>query len=187
VVMSVVAAAVLCIGASVAALTNDRLLFVAGVDGVQLILFSAVIVCLGLGVFVLSRAVENAHAYEPRDDGTIVLAGVMILAAWFTVGVPLFLVMALTSTTTYTRLLEVPGHKSVVVAASGWDELSLRIYQGDGIILDALSTPMPTFDSIRNPITSGNYTLTDHDGSLVLSFPVWPGSEYTDHQTVVVK
>jgi hypothetical protein len=172
--VSVVAVASVTMGAGVSALSNDRLLFIAGLDSVRLIVFSVVAIAVGLSVFFLSSAIEHARACEPRDNDTVVVTVAVLLSTWFTLSIPLIITLLLATSTTYTRLPDVPGHERLVIAtSSGWDEVRLSLYRDDGLFLDPIPTSLPLFEPGSDPVAAGAYTLTDRDGSLVLSLPGW--------------
>jgi multisubunit Na+/H+ antiporter MnhC subunit len=184
VVLCVVVAALIVAGGSVAALANDRLLFIEGLAGIQLITVGVAVATVGLGVFAISKAVASSRTHEDGGTRAVVATVVLVVVTWLVVGFPLGIMMLFSTLTTYTRLSDVSGHENLVVASSHWDGVNLSLYQVDGLFLDDVSTVMPNPTDNFNPITAGEYTLVEWDGALVLTYPRSTGS--VDHPARVV-
>jgi hypothetical protein len=166
--------------AGIAAVVDDRLLYVAGLSEGQLVVLGIVLAAVGLGVFFLSRSIEVSRTYAGRDNGVIVSTVVLVLGAWCIVGFPLFFVAVFASSSTYTGLRDVAGHQGLVAReSSSWDgEPTTTVFQGDGFLFVALPITLPSADGGYQPLAAGKYTLAERDGSLVLSYPQSRHSDY---------
>jgi hypothetical protein len=159
--------------AGLAALSHDRLLYVAGLSEGELVMWGVALTALSLGALALSRSIEVSRTFLLRDSSKIVSTVFLVLCAWFIVGLPVLLVVAFAGGAAYTRLPDVPEHKGVVVREStSWDgDSTTTVYRGDEPFFTAVLTTMPATTFGYAPIAAGEYTLVERDGLLVLSYP----------------
>lgn len=182
---SVIAVAALTAVASIVALTQEAMLAFGALAGFRLFLVSLIVMAVAAGGLALARTIELVHASGKRDGHAIFVTSLQVLLGWFALGLLLIVPVAFDASTSQTRIGGIAGHPGLLISEFSWDETSLSVYQGNGILLHPVRANLPLAAPGFHPIASGAYSLSDADGVMVLEYATSPGGGGFDARAVI--
>lgn len=150
---------------------DGRIVLLGSIDAAKLIALLGAITVWCLALAVIGYITKVAHGRFVAALGILVSGLIGLLAFALSLLVGHLLTTKLSVDPHYE--LDVPGSSSkYIVSTSTYDddEMSIRLYRGDGTVYEPFGTPLP-YEHGRNSFEDTHHVETDSDGNSFLVYP----------------